>query len=274
MYNCRQMHEDDIIHTPIFRSNPGFINWRAQRIREALAFHGGTAERPKKHVIASLRIGEAYFNKPGKEAARQNPNIHDMAIHIDNAGVSHYTFEDIWEHLVKIAIINQILFKKVLVLLYRLCFFVDHRQSDNGEIRYLPSKALSDYSEKIDFAIAEGFRDKFKTESIGLSEYLHFIDMLGWNEDVKYHVRDGEPDFGDSDKRNVGRPNTIISAISVPLMINDFLSNIIENVNYVEKINVRLILSTMQQLSKSRGVCVLSHTKLREYLSPYLTEAR
>jgi hypothetical protein len=100
-------------------------------------------------------------------------------------------------------------------------------------------------------------------------EYLNFIDLLGWNEDVKYHVKNSKPDFQDRAK-NAGRVNTIISVISVPLMINDFLSNIIENVNYVEKINVRLILSTMQKLSKSRGICVLPHSTLQKYLNPYL----
>ena len=105
--------------------------------------------------------------------------------------------------------------------------------------------------------LKEGFKDKFKKDEIGLLEYLHFIDLLGWNEDIKYHIKNSKSDFEDRSKKNVGRTNTIISVISVPLMINEFLSNIIENVNYIEKINVQLILSTMQKLSKSRGICVL-----------------
>ena len=181
-----------------------------------------------------------------------------------------YTFEIIWEYLVKISIINQILFKKVLVLVYRVAYFIDHEEDEKNCLRYAPSAGLLDYIGKIDFALKSGFNDKFKTEEIGLLEYLHFIDILGWNEDVKYHVEDGKAYFGERAAPNIGRPNTIISVISVPLMINDFLSNIIENVNYIEKINVRLILSTMQKLSKSRGICILPHVKLQEYLSPYL----
>jgi hypothetical protein len=150
------------------------------------------------------------------------------------------------------------------------CFLLDHQEITKGKLRYAPSQEILDYISKIDFALKEGFKDKFKKDEIGLLEYLHFIDLLGWNEDVKYHIKNSRPDFEDRSKKNVGRTNTIISVISVPLMVNDFLSNIIENVNYIEKINVRLILSTMQKLSKSRGICVLPHAELQKYLNPYL----
>lgn len=264
------MHEDGIITTGVFKSNANFLGQRTQRIKEALTFVQGSIKCPQKHIISILPNGqEAYFLKPGKETQRQTPNIHDMTPLVGDRFVN-YTFEDIWEYLVKISIINQILFKKVLVLLYRICFFIDHKKDKKGNIRYLPSPQVTEYIGKIDFALKCGFKDKFKREEVSLQEYLHFIDLLGWNEDVKYHVTNGISDFTQTSKRNVGRPNTIISVISVPLMINDFLSNIIENVNYIEKINVRLILSTMQRLSKSRGICALPHTKLQEYLSPYL----
>jgi len=267
------LEEYDIIKTKIFRSNNDFILQRKKRILEAIEFESGTIEKPKKHLISILLNGkEVYFLKPGKEAQRKIPNIHDMFPNIGINGKSetnNFSFEIIWEYLVKLSIINQITFKKVLVLLYRLCFFIDH-QEIKGLIRYSPSKELLDYISKIDFTMKEGFKDKFKKDEMGLMEYLNFVDLLGWNEDVKYHVKNSKPDFQDRTKKNTGRVNTIISVISVPLMINDFLSNIIENVNYVEKINVRLILSTMQKLSKSRGICVLPHATLQKYLNPYL----
>jgi hypothetical protein len=266
------LEEYDIIKTKIFRSSNDFISQREKRIIEAIDFEGGTIEKRKKHLISILPNGkEVYFLKPGKETQRRIPNIHDMFPNVginDKSETDSFTFEIIWEYLIRISIINQITFKKVLVLLYRLCFFIDH-QEIKGLIRYSPSKELLDYISKIDFAIKEGFKDKFKKNEIGLMEYLNFVDLLGWNEDVKYHVKNSKPDFQDRAK-NTGRVNTIISIISVPLMINDFLSNIIENVNYIEKINVRLILSTMQKLSKSRGICVLPHTTLQKYLNPYL----
>lgn len=271
------MEEYAILKTNLFRSSDYYIYQRQKRIKEALNFKGGTIEAPNKFVISTLPDGkEVYFLKPGKETQRkiENINIHDMFPNVgmnDISETTSFSFEVVWEYLIKISIINQITFKKVLVLLYRLCFFIDHKEN-SGFIRYEPSKELIDYIQKIDFSLKEGFKDKYKKDEIGLFEYLHFVDLLGWNEDVKYHVKDSEPDFQNRAKRNRGRVNTIISIISVPLMINDFLSNIIENVNYIEKINVRLILSTMQKLSKSRGICMLSHTTLQKYLEPYLTK--
>lgn len=266
------MSEYKIIKTKIFRSSEKFIFQRAQRIAEAITFEGGTIANQKKHLIFTLPNGkESYFLKPGKETQRAIPNIHDMFPNVGRGNKSEtegYTFELIWEYLIKISIINQLTFKKVLVLLYRLCFLIDHKEIESGKLRYSPSPEILDYIAKIDFALKEGFKDKFKKDEIGLLEYLHFVDLLGWNEDVKYHIKNSKPDF--EDRKTAGRTNTILSVISVPLMINDFLSNIIENVNYIEKINVRLILSTMQKLSKSRGICVLSHTELQKYLDPYL----
>lgn len=268
------MPAQEIITTKIFKSKKEFIDKRAKRIKEAIAFKSGTIEKPEKHIISTFsKKKEAYFYKPGKETQRVVPNIHDMFPNVgcnNKSETDGFSFEIIWEYLIKISIINQLTFKKILVLLYRLCFLLDHKEIEEGKIRYSPSKEISDYISKIDFALKEGFKDKFKKDEIGILEYLHFVDLLGWNEDVKYHTTNLQPDFEDSSRKNVGRINTIISIISVPLMINDFLSNIIENVNYIEKINVRLILSTMQKLSKSRGICVLSHKELKKYLNPYL----
>ena len=269
------MREDDIIKTPVCGNTAALSLLREKRIKEALAFPSGTPGRQRKRVIAKLPSGkQVYFLKPGKEAERQNrPNVNDMLPCVGGfTDTNAPTFELIWEHLVKIAIVSPILFKKVLVLLYRNCYFLDHEEAGSGRVRYAPSPALADYIGKIDFALKCGFKDKFKKDVTGLLEYLHFIDLLGWNEDVKYHASGGTSAVRYSDNKNKGRTNTIISVISVPLMINDFLSNIMENVERKEKINVRLILSTMQQLSKSRGICVLSSVKLLEYLSPHLTK--
>ncbi len=274
LINLRGKTMAEIITTKVFRSSATYKAIRILRINEALGFSMGTIDEQHKHIISNLSEGkEAYFLKPGKETQRLSPNVHDMFPNVGANNISEtsaYSFDVIWEYLIKISIINQLTFKKVLVLLYRLCYFVDHTVQNQAIVRYAPSKELMEEIHKIDYALKDGFKDKFKTEEIGLLEYLHFVDLLGWNEDVKYHVTDSEPDFSDSTRNNVGRNNTVISIISVPLMINDFLSNIIENVNYIEKINVKLILNTMQKLSKSRGICVLSHRELQRYLSPYL----
>ena len=269
------MADYDIIKTKIFKSHREFINKRTKRIEEAITFEGGTIENPIKTVISVLSNGkEAYFLKPGKETLRTKPNIHDMFPNVGSSNQSEtdsYTFEIMWEYLIKISIINQITFKKILVLLYRLCFLLDHQEIETGKLRYSPSNDLSDYIDKIDFSLKDGFKDKFKTEEIGLWEYLHFIDLVGWNEDVKYHATNSIPDFKTVNKKT-GRVNTILTIISAPLMVSNFIQDIIQKTKNYGIINVKLITSTIQKFTKSRGICVLSNKDLLEYLDPYLVE--
>jgi hypothetical protein len=268
---------DEVLITKISKGkNNKFNQLRLLRISEAVSFISGTKEVPCKTVISVMGNNkEASFFKPGKEAFRGSPNINDMYpyigdINIEKNEVGGYKFDDIWEYLLKISIINQLTFQKVLIIIYRICYFYDHKLNNNKQLRYSPDSELLDYIYKLDFSLKDGFIDKFKNEEIGFIEFLHFIDLLGWNEDVKYNTNGTEPFIGNN--KRTGRVNTILSVISVPLMVNDFLANIISNVNYVERINVKLILSTMQKLSKSRGICVLTNKDLKRYLSPFLID--
>jgi len=107
--------QDIVIKTKIFRINNNFIQQRCVRIAEAIAFKSGTIENPAKIVISVLPNGkESYFLKPGKETLRTKPNIHDMFPNVGSNNQSEtdgYTFEIMWEYLIKISIINQITFK-------------------------------------------------------------------------------------------------------------------------------------------------------------------
>ena len=267
------MSEYDIIKTKIFRSSKDFIFHRKQRIEEAISFESGTIENPIKHLISTLPNGkESYFFKPGKETVRKKPNVYDMWPNVGKNGISeteNWTFEKIWEYLIKISIINQITFKKILVLLYRNCFLIDHKEIKEGKFRYLPSNEISDYIEKIEFGLKDGFMDKFKTNEIELLEYLHFIDLLGWNEDVKYHIVNDKPDFVKYNNK-VGRVNTILTVLSAPLMISNFIIDIINKTEKKGIIDVKLITSTIQKFAKTRGICVLSNKELVKQLNPYL----
>lgn len=268
------MEEKEIIATKIFKSNKEFIEKRTQLIKEAIAFKSGTIKHPKKHLIYSLPNGkEAYFYKPGKETLRKNPNIHDMFPNIGINGITDtegWTFEKIWEYLIKISIIQQAAFKKVLVLLYRLCFFMDHKKKGKGKLRYEPSAEILDYINNIEnFVLKDGFYEKFKTKEIRLLEFLYFVDLLGWNEDVKYHITNNKPDFK-TRANKVGRVNTILSIISAPLLISNFIIDIVDKTKSEGVIDVKLITQTIQKFSKSRGICVLSNKELVNFLKPYL----
>jgi hypothetical protein len=265
----------EIIATNLFnnrKNGKNFIIRRTELINEAINFpKGASKEEPKKTVVVTFADNkEAYFLKPGKETIRKIPNIHDMFPNVAS-NFDNWAFEQIWEYLIKISIIQQAAFKKTLVLLYRLCYYIDHINNDESKFRYNPSGQILEYINNLDkFVLQDGFNEKFKTSDVSLLEFLYFVDLLAWNEDVKYHSTDNKADFTDTQRKNVGRVNTVMTIISAPILISKFISNIIESTKTNDVINVKLITEAIQQFTRTRGLCILSTTKLVDFMQPYL----
>ena len=265
---------DRIIETKCLRGRlPEFHEKRIKRISEAISFKSGLKDNPHKTLVSTIdNQKEVCFSKPGKEFFKiKNPNINDMypGIYLNEINeVEGWSFEKLWEYLIKISIINQITFKKVLTIIYRNCYLLDHSEIESGKYRYQPSGELLEYIEKLEFGLKDGFMDKFQTKEIGLLEFLYFVDLLGWNEDVKYNHIENIPELRLGKK--TGRVNTIKSIICAPIMISKFILDIIEKTKHNGIINVRLITSTIQTFSKTRGIFVLSDNELVDYLNPYL----
>ena len=269
-----ESYETEIVATKIFNSranNKDFVEKRALLIEEAINFPKGAFDNPKKIVTTKITDGsEAYFLKPGKETLRIKPNVHDMNPNVAN-NFDKWAFEQIWEYLIKISIIQQAAFKKTLVLLYRLCYFSDHIFID-GKLRYKPSGLIQEYISNLEkFVLKHGFQEKFRrSEEANLLQFLYFVDLLAWNEDVKYHSAENKADFSESSRKNVGRVNTILTIISAPILISKFIENIIENTKRNGVIDVKLITTTIQKFTKTRGLCILSNKQLIDFLHPYL----
>ena len=158
-----------------------------------------------------------------------------------------------------------------MVLLYRLCFFHDHKCKD-GKWRYSPSDEINKLIHDLDnLVLRDGFKDKFKeSEPLTLLQFLLFVDLLSWNEDVKYNAPKGEPYFKSISKSYTGRTNTILSIISAPLLISEFIEDIIVKSQSGGVIDVKLITAVIQKFTRTRGLCKLNYNDLQEKLKPYL----
>lgn len=255
----------NIFRTRLQDSNrrASFQDKRMKRIQEALNWESGTEEKPRKHLVAVLSNGvEVFFLKPGKEVRRERPNPHDMLPVVGSTDLK-LKFDDIWSCLSKISVTNFENFKVVLTSVYRNAYFVDHVEKEDGRIRYEPNQRIAECIEQID-------KETGSVSPIGLRGLLNFLDILGWNEDMKYHVEDNQPTFSGRYKWKVGRINTLLTCIRVPYQASLFVTHCISKAKDKTNIDFSLLYNIMQQFAKSRGTCTPTQRQLLEWLSPYL----
>ncbi|MFC1513465.1 hypothetical protein ACFL5P_00475 [candidate division KSB1 bacterium] len=258
-------HQTKCITTKIIKGNPAAINsLRLIRIKEAIQWDKGSPDNPIKHVVDTLENNiPVYFAKPGKEAIVENStNPNDM---YPNVGSSEQrmTFQDIWGVLARLSVFNFEIFKIVMVLIYRNCWLIDHKIIGTTKVRYKPKNDVLQLIKQIDTRI-EGLLP-FQ----GLLGFLSFLDILGWNEDVKYFTKK-QLDFNNSQKSRIGRINNFLSTITVPFLLHSFLLDVSNNTLNPEKINHEIITDVLQRLVKSRGICPVKQKELQEWLSPYI----
>lgn len=234
-------------------------------IREAIAWEEGTLDRPRRHEVNKLSDGTpVYFLKPGKETANvSRPNPHDMTPMLGDPN-EVLRFDQIWTHLSKISVIDIEAFKMVLTLIYRNAYLMDHT-TVNGAVRYSPHGQVMDCIKRLDLEVGNVLPN-------GVEGMLFFLDILGWNEDVKYHTENDLPTFDGAYGSNVGRLNTLLTCIRVPYQTSLFVKDILDNCEDKLHIDFGHIYEVMQQFAKSRGTSTPTKAQLLDWLSPYLIE--
>ena len=234
---------------------------RKLRIVEAIKFKRGTKENPVHNVICQINGKDVYFDKPGKEFFRNSDsqNIHDMTPGVGDDYIK-YSFSDIWKLLLNLSIhLSDDSYKKLFVIIYRLAYLMDCPIIDD-KVRYQPDEDIMNEINAIQKEI-----DKSK-ENINIFEFLNFLDVLGWNEDVKYQA---DLDF---DTQKKGRINNLLTMISVPLIFKDFVDEVMDNKDNLKDIDYSSLIDMAQDFSRSRGISPLSNKKLLKYLGPYLVK--
>lgn len=259
---------EGILKTVLQKGKPeSTLDKRTKRIQEAIGWKGGTKEKPRKYLITTLPNNkEVYFLKPGKEVSNiERPNPYDMRPVVGDPE-KRPKFDEMWSNLSSISVRNFEIFKAVLTLIYRSAYMLDHVEVKTGIIRYQPNQEISKCIESIENSIGNIL-------PLGLMGLLHFLDILGWNEDVKYHIEDHKAVLDGQHTFQTGRINTLLTCIRVPYQASTFVKNIIENTSNKTDIKFKDLYEIMQQFAKSRGTCVPTHEQLVKWLSPYLIES-
>jgi len=245
---------------------------RTDMINEAIGFEG-TLSDPKHHVIAEKEDITLLFEKPGKEAIA-GTNVNDMRpmVIVNGRPLDPPSFSFIWSDLTNIAMADFEAFKAVLLLIYRSAFLMDHIKTNDHGWRYRQSGSVSDAIAELDRTVGD------RTEFGSIWGLLGFIDLLGWNEDVKYHSVKGKASFtegkyGGNSKKRIGRINTLLTCIRVPFEISDFMYSHREEIAGGKKADFVSLYDIMQALINSRGLCTPRRNEdLLRFLDPYLVE--
>lgn len=233
------------------------VRMRMSRIEEAVGWKPGTVKKPRKYTVDELPGGEeVYFLKPGREVARRRGrNPHDMTPLVGANPEWRPTFVDVWEALLGLE--DEEVFKAVLVLIYRSAYMLDHGEVKGG-YRYRP-----------DLGVVRGLEERAGSPPRpfpGLLGLLHFLDLLGWNEDVKYHARDDESAF--RRRFDVGRVNTLLTCIRVPCALRPF------KLPGTNSGGLRPLLGVCYDFLVRRGTTKPRQEDLVGWMSPYLHKAQ
>jgi hypothetical protein len=157
------------------------------------------------------------FHKPGKEFFRSSrQNINDMQPYIikNNEKVEiDESFAQIWKSFSQINKDKELL-HIIGCIFYRNAYLMDHREHNGRTRLFLPSESIR-------------FLGDFSLSGIPINIYLHYLDLIATNEDVKYYtkalVSDNKTYKGKTKEQRrttfssngVGRRNTLLTFCNV-----------------------------------------------------------
>ncbi|MEK7545726.1 MAG: hypothetical protein AAB554_01450 [Patescibacteria group bacterium] len=187
---------------------------RLAMVEEAISWPTGTSQEAKSYQpVWTKGDNRILLGKPGKEAAPDydrckykdghignNPN--DMLPCLEQKGAivgTPASFRDVFEELQKIGREDEMTLELLGSLLFRSAYVLDHKEVASGIWRYEPPQEVVD---EISKTVPSAY-------GMPLEAFLHYLDALAWNEDVKYHT------LGYNVKTDTGRRNNLLTCVNI-----------------------------------------------------------
>lgn len=187
---------------------------RMASVVEAIGWPTGSdVDHKLPTVIFTAGEYEVRLSKPGKEAAPgyeyakhkdgtkgRNPN--DMRPEITVRGAlieKNASFRDIFEELQKIHLQSVDGIRLLAILLARSAYMADHVEVRPGILRYHPPVELI---HELKGLIPSAYE-------VPIEVFLHYLDALALNEDVKYHT------LGYDIGSGIGRRNNLLTCVNI-----------------------------------------------------------
>jgi len=176
------------------------VSVQMDTVEEAISFKSSYSENGIWTQIYDVNDYEVGVYKPGKEFFwDENKNINDMKPTIrknnkDLDTVKSFTeIFEIFENMIKEK--NLELLQILGSIFFRNSFMLDHHEVKNDIVRYqIPEKSLNYLKEHFPM-VGEG---------IPIDVFLYFLDVIGLNEDVKYHTLGHDISTGTGRGNNFG----------------------------------------------------------------------
>ncbi|MDP3026711.1 MAG: hypothetical protein Q8N63_03310 [Nanoarchaeota archaeon] len=213
---------NQILKLPNFSLSKFATPLRLEAVNEALKWKKGY-DQDNREVTKLYFVREytAAIAKPGKEAApdykgcthyitrEKTNNENDMNPHILKDGKrvgENATFEDMFGDIEKLKHADLFGLELMGMLLFRAAFMLDHKKNKEGNLRYSPPEEILEILEE---RIPE-------VSGIPIRAFLHFLEILSLNEDIKMYTL-GRPEL----KEDYGRINTLLTFVHlVAVLLN------------------------------------------------------
>lgn len=151
-----------------------------QTTQGSFDYHTVWVSDDKKYEVAVGKFGKEYYqnNKTNKRTGIKGNNQNDMkpTVFVDGEEVVFdASFKNIFDFIIAVADVDKETARLLGCLFVRNAFLEDHNM-DGGKYNYAPPKDIID---KVKTAVPT-------FNGIDTEVYLHYVDVIAWNEDVKY----------------------------------------------------------------------------------------
>ncbi len=201
---------------PNERLTPLAKQHRIEAVNEALEWEKGDNQEKRK-ITKLYFIGDYVIavGKPGKEAApdyksithyitgekTNNPNdMNPQILKLEEKIGKDLTFMDMFERIEKLMHSDLLGLELMGMLLFRAAFMLDHKKDKDGHWRYCPPEEVVELLESRIPKVSE----------IPTRVFLHFLEVISLNEDIKVYTL-GYNDF----RKDYGRVNTLLTFVNL-----------------------------------------------------------
>jgi len=221
---------------------------RERSVKEAISWpKGRDFEHKRYHKIYSCGRDKVCLGKPGVESlpSFKPRNINDMrpSIFLDGRfQEKNISFVDIFGYLEQIGLEDTTALELLGALLFRDAFMLDHIEKKGVLVYSPPEPVLQELERRVPYV-------KESPKDIPMRIFIHFIEALALNEDVKYktlrHIRLNE---------GIGRRNNLLTCTNIVAV-------------FLHKIPIARLIGRFA--SQSRGVAPITQKKAFEVF-PFL----